>query len=73
MIIDIPLHIEQIIVNQAQAQGVSVEQLIIQKFAITQDYPKGDIRRLKNFVKTDISTDIETMNKDIVMGAIYGE
>lgn len=73
MIIDIPLHIEQIIVNQAQAQGVSVEQLIIQKFAITQDYPKGDIRRLKNFVKTDISADIETMNKDIVMGAIYGE
>lgn len=32
----------------------------------------------KNFAKTDINaddinTDIETMNKDIVMGAIYGE
>lgn len=73
MIIDIPLHIEQMIVSQAQAQGISVEQLIMQKFGVIQSYPKGDIRRLKNFVKTEINADIEKMNKDIAMGAIYGE
>ena len=32
MIIDLPLHVEQMIVHEAQKQGVSVAELITQKF-----------------------------------------
>ena len=52
MLIDIPIHIEQIIIKQAQEQGISVSQLITQTFAKPKVYPKGDIRRLKGIVKT---------------------
>lgn len=73
MFIDIPPHIEQIIVNQAQKQGISVSELIAETFAKPQAYPKGDVRRLKHIIKTDIKVDIDDMNKAIAMGAIYGE
>lgn len=73
MIIDVSPQIEQMIISQAQAKGVSVAQLITEKFAAPQAYPKGDIRRLKNIVKTDIKADIDTMNSDIALGAMYGE
>lgn len=73
MFIDIPPYVEQIIVNQAKEQGISVAQLIEQTFVMPQTYPKGDIRRLKGIVKTDIKADINAMNEAIVIGAIYGE
>lgn len=72
MVIDIPPYVEQMIVSQAKEQGISVSELITQTFAKPQ-YPKGDIRRLKGIVKTDIKVDIDEMNKAIAMGAIYGE
>lgn len=73
MFIDIPPHIEQMIVSQAQAQGISVAELITAKFTTTPTYPKGDIRRLKNIVQTNIKANIDEMNNDIAMGAVYGE
>lgn len=39
----------------------------------TQEYAKGDIRRLKGLVKTDITASLEEMQDGIAMGAIYGE
>lgn len=73
MVIDIAPDIEQIIISQAKEQGISVAQLIEQTFVMPQTYPKGDIRRLKGIVKTDIEADINAMNEAIAMGAIYGE
>lgn len=71
MFIDLPLHIEQRIVHQAEYQGISLAELIIQKFS--NDYPKGDIRRLKGIAKSDINVSIDEMNKDIALGAVHGE
>lgn len=71
MIIDLPLHIEQMIVHEAQKQGVSVAELIMQKFQ--PDYPKGDIRRLKGIVKTEKVASIDEINQAIELGAVYGE
>lgn len=73
MVIDIAPDIEQMIISQAKEQGISVAQLIERKFAKPQTYPKGDIRRLKGIIKTDIKADINAMNEAIAMGAIYGE
>lgn len=74
MFIDIPPYVEQMIISQAKEQGISVAQLIEQTFVMPQTYyPKGDIRRLKGIVKTDIKADINAMNEAIAMGAIYGE
>lgn len=39
MLIDLPPHIEQIIISQAQTQGVSVAELISQKFETTPQNP----------------------------------
>ncbi|QMT31381.1 hypothetical protein [Alysiella filiformis] len=71
MIIDLPLHVEQMIVHEAQKQGVSVAELITQKFK--SDYPKGDIRRLKGIVKTEKVASIDEINQAIELGAVYGE
>lgn len=73
MIIDIPPQIEQIIISQAQSKGISVDELIVQKFATKEMYPKGDVRRLKYIIKTDIKASINDMNNGIAMGAVYGE
>lgn len=73
MIIDIPPQVEQMIIHQAQSQGISVDELIIQKFATKDMYPKGDIRRLKHIIKTDIKASIDEINDGIAMGAVYGE
>lgn len=62
MIIDIPPYVEQMIVNQAKEQGISVSELIERTFAKPQTYPKGDIRRLKGIIKTDIKVNIDEMN-----------
>lgn len=68
MIIDLPPHIEKIIINEAQIKGISVADLISQKFADT--YPKGDIRRLKGIAKSDVVMSLEQINEAIVDGAI---
>ena len=36
-------------------------------------YPKGDIRRLKGLVKTDVKASIDEMNTAIAQGATNGE
>lgn len=71
MIIDLPPHIEQIIINEAQIKGISVADLISQKFV--DAYPKGDIRRLKGIAKSDVVMSLEQINEAIVDGAIHGE
>lgn len=73
MFIDIPPHIEQIIVNQAQQQGISVSELIVKTFTNQSLYPKGDIRRLKGIIKTDIKVGVDEMNQAIAIGALLGE
>ena len=37
------------------------------------EHSKGDIRRLKGLVKTNITASIDEMNDGITMGAIHGE
>ena len=37
------------------------------------EHSKGDIRRLKGLVKTNIIASIDEMNDGIAMGAIHGE
>lgn len=39
MIIDLPPHIEQVIIRQAKAQGISVSELIANKFDDKADNP----------------------------------
>lgn len=36
-------------------------------------YPKGDVRRLKYIIKTDIKASIDDINNGIAMGVVYGE
>lgn len=73
MFIDLPPHIEQNIVIQAQNAGLSVADLISQWASQANPYPKGDIRRLKGIAKTDIKASIDEMNNAIALGAVYGE
>lgn len=71
MVIDLPPHIEQTIVSQAKIQGLSVAELIAQKFSDVP--PQGDIRRLKGIVQSQASVGLDDMNKAIALGAMYGE
>lgn len=63
MFIDIPPYVEQMIVNQAKEQGISVSELIERTFAKSQTYPKGDIHHLEVIIKTDIKADIDEMGE----------
>lgn len=36
MVIDFPPYVEQVLIQQAQAQGVSVADLVMQKFGLTR-------------------------------------
>lgn len=71
MIVDLPPHIEQLIINKAQIKGMSVADLMSQKFA--NIYLKGDIRRLKGIAKSDTVVSLEKINEAIVGGAILSK
>ena len=72
MIINRPPYVEQMIVNEAEQKGISIDELIIQTF-YKQPYPKGDIRRLKGIGQSEHSVSIDEMNTAIKHGAVYGE
>lgn len=42
MVIDLPPYVEQVLIQQAQAQGVSVADLVMQKFGLTRAEPQQE-------------------------------
>lgn len=42
MVIDLPPYVEQVLIQQAQAQGVSVADLVMQQFGLTRAEPQQE-------------------------------
>ena len=42
MVIDLPPDVEQVLIQQAQAQGVSVADLVMQQFGLTRAEPQQE-------------------------------
>lgn len=53
MIIDLPPHIEQVIIQQAQIQGISISELISQKFSQVNLIEQDTIESSPDMLVTD--------------------
>lgn len=74
--LELPSHVEKMIVQTARQQGISVSELVLRSFQqhwAEKAYPQGDIRRLKGMVATAIHASMDEMNQAIVAGATDGE
>lgn len=75
--LELPAHIETIIIQTAQKQGISVSELMLNSFkqqhSLADHYPQGDVRRLKGMINTQIQAGMDDINHGIELGALYGE
>lgn len=53
MIIDLPPHIERVIIQQAQIQGISISELISQKFSQVNLIEQDEIKSSPDMLVTD--------------------